>query len=52
MYRCSLCGRDDTALLEAKHRTMGTVLVCPECWSKLYEANEIVSGSGGGCACG
>jgi len=54
MYRCAICGKTDTALLEARHKTMGNIMVCPSCWSKLYELNELISsgGGGGGSGCG
>ncbi|AET32686.1 MAG: hypothetical protein ACPL3C_03295 [Pyrobaculum sp.] len=53
VYRCAICGREDTPLLEANIKDRGPALVCPECWSKLMAENKIVMGStGGGCACG
>ncbi|MCC6020866.1 MAG: hypothetical protein LM577_05815 [Thermoproteaceae archaeon] len=52
-YRCAICGRDNTPLLEANVKGMGFALICPSCWSKLAAENRIlVSSSGGGCSCG
>ena len=51
-FRCAICGREDTPLLEANVKGMGAVLVCPECWSKLMAENKIIIGTSGGCACG
>jgi hypothetical protein len=53
MYRCHICGRSDTALLEGYIKGVGSVLLCPDCWRKLAEENRLLAGaSGGGCNCG
>ena len=49
--RCIVCGRDDVPLLEARHKKLGVVWVCQECWIKLFENNEFLIGSGEKCAC-
>ncbi|MFP4116307.1 MAG: hypothetical protein ACLFTQ_03870 [Candidatus Aenigmatarchaeota archaeon] len=41
---CEICGADGS-LLEANHREKGTIMVCRDCWSRLYERNEMVAGS-------
>ncbi|MFP4045845.1 MAG: hypothetical protein ACLFS3_02185 [Candidatus Aenigmatarchaeota archaeon] len=48
---CKLCGKDGT-LFQAEHKEKGKIMVCRECWKKLYEKNETVtssSGCGGSC---
>jgi len=56
--RCELCGNagDDLSLLSASHKDLGTIMVCRDCWEKLYEGNLILcglTGSGGTCpTCG
>lgn len=53
MYRCAICGKEDTPLLEANVKERGVVLICPDCWYRLMSENRIVMGSSsGGCACG
>jgi len=53
MYRCHICGRSDTELLEGYIKGVGSVLLCPDCWRKLAEENRLLAGaSGGGCNCG
>ncbi len=57
MEKCSLCGKngDDLTLLEARHKELGRIKICGECWEKLWNENAMVSGtgSGGGCpSCG
>lgn len=51
VYKCHICGRSDTALLEASVKGLGVVLLCPDCWRRLSEENKIVVGAGGGCNC-
>jgi len=51
MFKCSICGRSDTALLEAYIKNLGSALVCPDCWSKLMSENKLLVGASGGCAC-
>ncbi|MFP4116692.1 MAG: hypothetical protein ACLFTY_01590 [Candidatus Aenigmatarchaeota archaeon] len=41
---CELCGSEGS-LLEANHTDKGKVMVCRDCWTKLYEKNEMVAGS-------
>lgn len=54
MGECELCGRNggDLSLLSADHKDLGRIMVCQECWTKLYDKNLTVcgrSGSGGTC---
>ncbi|MEM1615663.1 MAG: hypothetical protein QW598_07080 [Pyrobaculum sp.] len=51
-YKCAICGKENTPLLEAYVKDVGSVLICPECWSKLMAENKILVGASGGCACG
>ncbi|MFB6489974.1 MAG: hypothetical protein TU35_001800 [Thermoproteus sp. AZ2] len=51
MYKCYLCGRSDTALLEGYVKGVGAVLLCPDCWRKLAEENKLLAGASGGCNC-
>ncbi len=52
MERCALCGAETETLLWAVHKEKGGIWVCVSCWKKLYERNELVSGSGeAGCGC-
>ena len=52
-YRCAICGREDTSLLEAYIKDKGPALICPMCWERLMAENKIVVGSTGvGCPCG
>jgi len=57
MSACKLCGKkgEDLSLLSANHKELGNIMVCQECWVKLYDENRMVcsAGSGGSCpACG
>jgi ribosome-binding protein aMBF1 (putative translation factor) len=58
MGKCELCGKngDDLSLLSANHKDRGYVMVCRDCWVKLYDGNRMVcgtTGSGGSCpTCG
>ena len=50
MVTCELCNitGDDLSLREASHKEMGKKWVCGECWTNLYDRNDIVSGTSGG----
>jgi hypothetical protein len=55
MVECRLCGKngEDLALLSADHKDLGRVMVCAECWKRLWDKNRMVcgtSGSGGTCS--
>ena len=41
---CALCGKsgEDLSLLLANHRKLGQIMVCHECWVKLYEENRMM----------
>ena len=48
-YKCGICKRDDEdlSLLSANHKDLGWIMVCNDCWRKLYAENSMVSGSTG-----
>ena len=39
MEECKLCGKngEDISLFSANHKELGSIMVCDECWRKLYE---------------
>jgi hypothetical protein len=41
---CALCGKsgEDLSLLLADHKDLGEIMVCRECWGKLYEENRMM----------
>jgi ribosome-binding protein aMBF1 (putative translation factor) len=50
---CELCGKGGSRL-EANHKELGRIMVCRECWSRLYDENRMtcsVGASGGSCSC-
>ena len=49
MEECKLCGKkgNDLSLYSANHKDLGQIMVCQECWVKLYDKNSMVSGSTG-----
>jgi len=50
---CGICHARDVGLYYARHKELGAVLLCQQCWVKAYAGNELVSGSGArGCSCG
>jgi predicted SprT family Zn-dependent metalloprotease len=54
MGECKLCGRngEDLTLRSADHKDLGRIMVCSDCWRKLWNKNSMVcgtSGSGGTC---
>ena len=42
MPECKLCGKngEDLTLLSASHKDLGQVMVCEECWKKLWNKNR------------
>jgi len=54
MGECKLCGKngEDLSLLSADHKKLGSIMVCRECWAKLYDENKMVSGTGSGSSGG
>jgi len=50
MGECKLCEKngEDLSLLSATHKELGKIMVCQECWVKLYEENRMLSGKTGG----
>jgi len=52
MGKCELCGNEGSRM-EADHKELGRIMVCQECWSKLYDENRMscsIGASGGSCA--
>jgi len=54
MGKCKLCGKngEDLTLISASHKDLGRIMVCDECWKKLWNENRMVcgtTGSGGTC---
>jgi hypothetical protein len=55
MGRCALCSKtgEDLTLFGVNHKDRGYIMVCQDCWIKLYKENRIVAGSGSsGQSCG
>jgi len=53
MGKCEMCGKEGSRL-GANHKELGRIMVCRECWSKLYDKNSMtcsVGSSGGSCSC-
>ncbi|WP_196296956.1 hypothetical protein [Methanosarcina barkeri] len=50
MVKCSICGKDESSLLRVKHRKLGTVKLCFECW-EVENSNKNLHLSCGGCDC-
>ena len=48
MVECKLCRKngENLSLLSADHKELGHIMVCRDCWVKLYDENQMVSGSG------
>jgi hypothetical protein len=55
LIECELCGKrsEDLRRYSAQHKTRGWIKVCRECWVTLYDANNMIAGSGGssGASC-
>lgn len=53
MEKCELCGKcdKDLSLYAANHKDLGNILVCRDCWIKLYTENLLVAGSGSSKGC-
>lgn len=53
MGECKICGKngEELSLLQADHKELGRIMVCQECWSKLYDKNRMVCGTAGGGSC-
>lgn len=54
MAECKLCGKKgkDLTLVQANHKDFGGIMICEECWEKLWCENRMVCGttsSGGTC---
>jgi hypothetical protein len=51
LKKCELCERsgDNLSLLLANHKIFGWIKICNDCWSDLYEENNMVAGSSNSC---
>jgi len=49
MSECKLCGKNDEnlTLLSADHKDLGQIMVCSQCWKKLWNENRMVCGTTG-----
>lgn len=47
---CELCGKseEDLSRLSANHKKLGLLMVCQDCWVRLYNENHMVSNSTSG----
>ena len=45
MGKCELCGKEGSRL-ETNHKELGRIMVCQECWSKLYGENHMTCSIG------
>jgi len=50
VVKCELCGKsgEDLSRLSANHKELGRIMICQECWTKLYDENRMVCGTTGG----
>lgn len=53
MGKCGICGRNDEglSLLSANHKDLGYIMICQDCWQKLYVENRMVCSTGSGGTC-
>jgi len=49
MAECEFCGKkgEELSLLQANHKDLGQIMVCQECWEKLWLGNRTVCGTTG-----
>jgi len=50
MVKCSICGKDENSLLRVKHRKLGTINLCFECW-EVESSNKNLLPSCSRCDC-
>jgi len=50
MVKCSICGKDETSLIRAKHRKLGLINLCFECW-EVESSNKNLFPSCDRCDC-
>jgi hypothetical protein len=55
LSKCKLCGKtgEDLTLLGVRHKELGWIEVCGDCWKNSYDENSLVAGTGGksgGCS--
>ena len=54
MDKCELCNREeeDLTLLSVNHKELGHIMICQDCWTKLYSENRMVwEGTSSGSSC-
>ena len=49
--KCRICDKSGVSLLYTRHKELGYIGVCRDCWAKLFEDNRFVSGSGSSGSC-
>ena len=50
MRKCEMCGNEGSRM-EANHKELGRIMVCQDCWSKLYDKNSMTCSVGSsGCS--
>jgi hypothetical protein len=42
MIKCSICGKDENSLIRVKHRKLGTIKLCFECWEVEMGNNNLL----------
>lgn len=42
MIICSICGKNESPLLKVKHRKLGKIRICFECWEVENGNNNLV----------
>ncbi|MGD8545909.1 MAG: hypothetical protein PVH12_07015 [Candidatus Bathyarchaeota archaeon] len=52
MRKCKICGKNgkDLSLLSVNHKELGRVMVCQECWKKLWNNNRMICSTTGSCS--
>ncbi|MDD3248386.1 MAG: hypothetical protein PHF18_16270 [Methanosarcina sp.] len=51
MVICSICGKDEYSLLKVKHRELGTIKLCFECWEVERGNQNLLPSCRGDCDC-
>jgi len=51
MVICSICGKDEYSLLKVKHRELGTIKLCFECWGVERGNQNLLPSCRGDCDC-
>nr|WP_255333969.1 hypothetical protein [Methanosarcina sp. KYL-1] len=51
MAKCAICKKEENSLLKVKHKELGMVKLCFECWGIEYGNQNLLPSCGGGCDC-